>query len=431
MKHFLIFTLGFAVLFGGLLRAQDVSGDWQGSLPVGGGRRTILKISKPEGGGWKGIVYSIDQSPDGIPVSSITLQGADLTFSVDNLHVSYKGKLSADGNSIVGTFTQSQPLSLDFKRATKDTAWSLDSSPHTARLISVEKDVKLEALDWGGTGRPLILLAGLGATAHVFDRFAPKLALTNHVYGITRRGFGASSAPVPANGNYTADRLGDDVLAVIDTLKLDRPILVGHSLAGEELSSIGSRYPSKVAGLVYLDAGYSYAYYDSSRGDLEIDRNILRKEIDAFSQVAAPRESKTLIKHLLEVTLPQFEKDLRDMQKDLEAVPDATPAPPNSPQLQIISAIMTGAQKYGVIECPVLAFFAVPQNMGPMPGMDAAARAAVSAEDLTLRTAQANAFESGIPSARVVRLANASHAVFISNEADVLREMNVFLAKLP
>jgi len=62
-----------------------------------------------------------------------------------------------------------------------------DSSPHTAQLVSVDKDVRLEVLDWGGSGRPVILLAGGGNTAHVFDEFAPKLAANYHVYGITRR----------------------------------------------------------------------------------------------------------------------------------------------------------------------------------------------------------------------------------------------------
>jgi pimeloyl-ACP methyl ester carboxylesterase len=51
---------------------------------------------------------------------------------------------------------------------------------------------------------------------------------------------------------------------VLDQLKINRPVLVGHSLAGEELSSIGSRRPDKVAGLAYLDAAYGYAYYDPS-----------------------------------------------------------------------------------------------------------------------------------------------------------------------
>lgn len=155
-----------------------------------------------------------------------------------------------------------------------------DSSPHAVSFVTVEKDVKLEVLDWGGSGRPVVLLAGLGSTAHVFDEFAPKLTPTHHIYGITRRGFGASSSPVPCDGNYSADRLGDDVVAVIDSLKLKGPVLVGHSIAGEELSSVGSRYADKVAGLIYLDAGYSYAYYDGSRGDLLLDVLDLRKKLD-------------------------------------------------------------------------------------------------------------------------------------------------------
>ena len=117
-----------------------------------------------------------------------------------------------------------------------------DPSPHTVQFVTVDDNVKLEVLDWGGSGRPLVLLAGLGNTAHVFDDFAPKLTSEYHVYGITRRGYGASSAP--ASG-YSADRLGDDVLAVLDDLKLDRPVLVGHSIAGEELSSVGSRHPER------------------------------------------------------------------------------------------------------------------------------------------------------------------------------------------
>src|SRR5258705_8737262 len=130
-----------------------------------------------------------------------------------------------------------------------------DLSPHPPRFVTVEKNVRLEVLDWGGSGRPLVLLAGGGDTAHVFDDFARKLTAGFHVYGMTRRGFGASGFSA---SEYGADRLGDDVLAVLDSLKLKRPVLVGHSIAGQELSSIATRRPSRVAGLVYLDAGYPY-----------------------------------------------------------------------------------------------------------------------------------------------------------------------------
>src|ERR1700721_2862164 len=134
-----------------------------------------------------------------------------------------------------------------------------DPSPPTTRFVSVDKDVRLEVLDWGGSGRPIVLLAGGGNTAHVFDDFAPKLAANYHVYGITRRGFGESGYSAT---DHPADRLGDDVLAVIDALNLNRPILVGHSIAGVELSSVANSRPNRVAGLVYLDAAYSYAFDD-------------------------------------------------------------------------------------------------------------------------------------------------------------------------
>jgi len=139
---------------------------------------------------------------------------------------------------------QGAALPLELKRATKDTAWQIDPSVHTVQFVTVDKDVKVEVLDWGGSGRPVVLLTGLGNRAHVFDKFAPKLAANYHVYGITRRGFGASSHR--ADG-YSSDRRGDDVLAVMDALKLDRPVLVGHSIAGSELSSIGLRHPEKDA----------------------------------------------------------------------------------------------------------------------------------------------------------------------------------------
>jgi len=76
------------------------------------------------------------------------------------------------------------------------------------RMVPVDKDVSLDVMDWGGSGRAVVLLAGLGGTALLFGGFAAKLTPRYHVYGITRRGFGESSKP--ASG-YSADRLGDDV----------------------------------------------------------------------------------------------------------------------------------------------------------------------------------------------------------------------------
>ncbi len=424
-----LWIAALAAIFCAPLCAQDITGDWQGTLKMGAAQlRVVVHIGKADGG-WKATLFSIDQGTEGIAISSVTLEGSDFKLAIPQLRGTYTGKLSADGASIDGTWTQGAPLPLELRRATKETAWPIDPSPHTVQFITVDKDVKLEVLDWGGSGRPVVLLTGLGNNAHVFDKFAPKLTGTYHVYGVTRRGYGASSAP--ASG-YSADRLGDDVLAVVDSLKLNKPVLVGHSIAGEELSSIGSRHPEKVAGLIYLDAGYSYAYYDRARGDYRIDLIELQKKLEQLQPGKGPANPLPLVQELLEATLPGFERDLRDEQKDLQAMPpamlaaQASATPPMAAQ-----AIMAGMQKYTNVPVPILAIFAVPHDLGPLGGSDAAARAASEARDLASTGAQAKAFETGLPSARVVRLAHANHYVFLSNEADVLREMNAFIGSLP
>jgi pimeloyl-ACP methyl ester carboxylesterase len=91
----------------------------------------------------------------------------------------------------------------------------------------------------------------LGNTAHGFDGFADRLSTEYHVYAITRRGSGASSHP---SDGYTDERLARDILQVLDSLQIVAPVLAGSSIAGNELTAIGSRHSNRVAGLVYLDA---------------------------------------------------------------------------------------------------------------------------------------------------------------------------------
>jgi len=129
-----------------------------------------------------------------------------------------------------------------------------DPSPHRVTLVTVDDGVQLEVLDWGGSGRAVVLLAGLGDTAHVYDDFAPMLARKHHVYGVTRRGHPGSSTPT---AGYEFARLAEDVVRVVKALALVKPIVVGHSIAGEELHVLGARYASEISGLVYVDAAFN------------------------------------------------------------------------------------------------------------------------------------------------------------------------------
>ncbi len=302
-----------------------------------------------------------------------------------------------------------------------------DPSAHHVQFVTVDKNVRLEVLDWGRSGRPVVLLAGGGDTAHVFDDFAPQLAANYHVYAITRRGFGASGFLA---SEYGVDRLGDNVMAVLDALKLNRPVLVGHSIAGEELSSVGTRHPNRVAGLVYLEAGYPYAF-DNGEGPA-------MKEFQAISgpQPPPPAESdlasfSALQKYnmgVLGFTPPEAE-----LRQQWTSTPDGRIG--KQRDFPGYATLMEGMKKYTDIPVPSLVIFANPHGQGSWvdnstdPKVREAAKA-YSAALAVLTARQAKVVTDGVPTAHVVVLPGANHYVYLSNEADVLREMWAFLAGL-
>lgn len=129
----------------------------------------------------------------------------------------------------------------------------IDPSPHKVTFVRVDTDVQLEVLDWGGSGPPLVLLAGLGATAHQYDDLAQALTPRHRVVGVTRRGHRGSTA---APGGYGSARLAEDILRVIDAMGVQNPVVIGHSFAGEEMHVLGARHSAAIRGLVYVDAAF-------------------------------------------------------------------------------------------------------------------------------------------------------------------------------
>jgi uncharacterized protein (TIGR03435 family) len=111
--------------------SHDIAGDWQGTLEFPASSRPaakyrlVLRVAKTSDGGWTALNYSIDQGPEPMHTSGVSLQGSTFKFSIAALHGNYEGTLSADGNSIHGVWTQGAPLPLDFVRATKESAWEI------------------------------------------------------------------------------------------------------------------------------------------------------------------------------------------------------------------------------------------------------------------------------------------------------------------
>jgi non-heme chloroperoxidase len=420
------FLVGILLLTASTARAQDITGTWQATLGrAPNALRVIFQIAGANGR-LSIDQFSIDQTgfDTPFPADTVTYDNGVLRAVFNRLRAIYQGSLAADMASITGTWTQGGPARpLVFARATNATAWR-DPSPHGSRFVAVDREVMLEVLDWGGRGRPVVLLAGAGNSAHVFDQFATKLTPRYRVYGITRRGFGFSSKPT---SGYSADRLADDVLAVLDSLAIERPVLIGHSIAGEELSSIGSRRHERVAGLVYLDGGYGYAYYDSTQENVLLNIADVRRKLARISPMLSPKDLGDILDELVDVTLPLLERDMRAWSKRLAARPDRLVTPPAAPRDPIADSLFGGQQKYTTIRGPVLAIYAAPRELPAAIAKDSAAIARSDSTYMAAVMPQINAFERGIPGSRVVRIPRSNHYVFRSHEAEVLREIATFI----
>src|SRR5215471_18408704 len=128
MKKLMLWIIAFATLSGSALLAQNVTGDWQGTLEAGPRKlRLVFKISFADDK-LKATLYSIDQPAPPMPASSVTKDGSTVKIVIGGLG-SYEGKLAASGNEITGTWTQGAPLPLNLVRATPETAWAIPDPP--------------------------------------------------------------------------------------------------------------------------------------------------------------------------------------------------------------------------------------------------------------------------------------------------------------
>ncbi len=339
---------------------------------------------------------------------------------------------------------------------------SLGETAFKTQFVDVQPDVKLEVLDWGGTGRNLILLAGLGSTAHVFDSLGPKLAAHYHVIGITRRGFGQSSAP---QTGYDAKRLGDDVIAVLDALHIADPVLIGHSIAGEELSAVSTYHPGRAAGLVYLDAGAPFALYNPKYGDYTPALAQLRDDLSELQKDLF--DDGLLSKTLTDMEL--FQANLANLRAEVEG---GTGPSPKASDLASISAyqnymkgyyggivpeaevrqhfrigedgrvreflghgnasqsVMLEEERFHSIDTPLLAIFSYPSAPYPSQTSDPAKLAASRAAETTRKEAQFAIFREQ-SQAKVIIIPNSTHFIFLSNEEEVISQISDFVNGLP
>jgi pimeloyl-ACP methyl ester carboxylesterase len=131
--------------------------------------------------------------------------------------------------------------------------WS-DAAPHTSGFLTAN-GIRLNYLDWGGSGPALILIHGYGDNPHVFDDLAPAFTDRFRVVAYARRGHGQSEAKAP----YDGATLTEDLRGLMDSLGVSKAHLAGWSMGGNEITAMADRHPERVDRIVYLDGAYDWS----------------------------------------------------------------------------------------------------------------------------------------------------------------------------
>ena len=242
------------------LSAQDMAGQWQGTLHAGKDLRIALKVSKAANGHLGGMLYSVDQAGS-VPIGSASLENSVFVFTVPQIGGSYEGTVSTDGKSIKGTWTQGSPFPLDFALATGKAAWVLPSSADTAplpsykHLVGIGDGRRLNMVCTGKGSPTVVFMQGLGSSfADWWKVRGPVSAFTRECF-YDRAGLGYSD---PSNKPSTAENAANDLHALLRAAGIkDRVVLVGASLGGLFATYYTDKFGSDVAGLVLVDPSFS------------------------------------------------------------------------------------------------------------------------------------------------------------------------------
>jgi pimeloyl-ACP methyl ester carboxylesterase len=282
----------------------------------------------------------------------------------------------------------------------------------------------------------------------VYDDLAPALTARYRVLAITRRAHGRSST---SPTGYGIPRLAEDVVRVMDAVGVQNAVIVGHSFAGEEMHILGARYSTRIAGLVYLDA----AFNRGDDADSEAYNAVARTLPAAPRPTTADLASFTTLRSFL-VRVQGAAGPEAHLRASFNLNPDGSVGAPWAPDLPIRQALtnemraLTKAYNPDRIRVPALAVYAVPKTVDDLLRRGSSDRSRFP-EDFIARTVDdaairerveklyqltrkrvedhENWFRTFAPQGRVTEISG-PHLIFVTNQAEVLQQLEAFVSSL-
>ena len=303
----------------------------------------------------------------------------------------------------------------------------MNISKHKSDFVQVN-GIRLHYLDWGGTGTTLIFLTGMGCSAYIFNKFAPRFTDMFRVLALTRRGQGDSDYP---ETGYDADTLTEDIRQFMDRLHVEKAILAGHSLAGVELTHFAATYPTRIEKLIYLDALDDRRGFPAMREQNPLSNIAIKKE------ESSPRTLEEYIANMkrdfpdfAEIWSELWDEEIAHGVKVNEDGVFADRMPPSVEKMMTENLINGYAPKRVEAQIPTLGFYA-PRIHQLSNVYTEEQKSAYDQFDRDVRQpffrSLISEFQNRFSHAKIVVIPNGHHYCFIAREELVYNEMRKFL----
>lgn len=295
-----------------------------------------------------------------------------------------------------------------------------DRSPHEEGSVHLN-GVRIDYLDWGGSGPAILLVPGGDLSAHIFDQLAPLFQKRFRVLALSPRGQGTSETPVDG---YTVSQEAADISALLDSLHITTVHLVGHSIAGATITRFAAEYPDRTDSLIYFDG------LNSPEG---------AREMLAANPVPRPQPQGDFLAYR-DWLAKYFYGTWNDaLQADLVAQAIGSSQPNGGQRAAIQDSldqdVIRTRDSYSTIAAPILAFWPKKTVTSHYPWLNDSPEAARAAADY-LQTVRLSWEQKGVTKllaesvdARVITFAG-HHYFFVMEPEMVVSEMTSFLERV-
>lgn len=293
----------------------------------------------------------------------------------------------------------------------------------SSRHVEV-RGVRLQYLDWGGTGEGLLFVPGGCDTAYVFGDIAPAFTGRFHVVSFTPRGCGSSDHP---ESSYELDSLIEEMAGFLDALGIGRVILVGHSSGGGKITRFAQLHASRVSRLVYLDTVYRYlAPGLEEQLDAAIVKRIGGRATESLELMRRSEQvwdigawSEARERNLREVLAVQADGSLKHVA--------------SAAWFKAFSSDMPAGRYFGTrIPHPALMIFAKNLDYERAAQFDSVTQAALKPlidETEKKRREQIRDFRANGRQVRIIEMPRTGHYCFVHKPQEVIRAIREFLVR--